>query len=165
MQAKKLLLAAAVLTAVPVWAASTSKRPATPDPLRLTPQEFVDARQAGMHLGAADIQLIRTAGEKGADIRRLSGAATALSKWAAVVPTLFPAGTGPDAVETDALPEVWSNRADFEKRAQDFATASASLAQSLSDGDFAASRERWDTTWESCNACHARYRKQTPPTR
>jgi len=144
--------------------APASRRAPTPATgLSLTPKQFIEARRAAFRLSAADIQLIRTAGEKGADMRMLSRPAQTLSQWATVLPTLFPAGTGPESgIETRALPAIWANRADFEQRARDYSAAATRLSESLAAGDFQASAQNWDATWQSCSACHIRYRAGPP---
>lgn len=161
MQARTLWLVVPVVIAVPLWASPAPHAAGAKS--GLTPQQIVDARRAGMRLSSADILTLRMAGEKGAELRRLSGAATALSQWGGVIPTLFPPGTGADAAQTNALPEIWSNRADFEQRARDFSTAAASLAEALNAGDMTTAGAQWDATWAGCNGCHQRYRRPMPP--
>lgn len=161
MRAAGFKLLAVAATAIP---ASMAMEPPRPAPMP-SPQQIVDVRRVGMRLAAADIQLMRTAAEKGADIRPMARAARGLEEWGAVLPALFPAGTGPDAVQTRARPEIWADRADFEQRARDFAMASAQLAQAAAANDMAAGQIAWDATWESCNACHARYRSEPSASR
>jgi cytochrome c556 len=128
----------------------------------MMPQQIVEARRAAFRLSAADFQLVRTAAEKGADLRSLAGAARSLSQWAAILPALFPAGTGPDVAETRAKAEIWSNRADFERRARDYAEAAARMAEAAAAGDMTRGGAAWDATRETCNACHERYRSDPP---
>ena len=155
------MLAGAAAAAMPVLASQDRTKSAPQPKLTLSPQQFVAVRRVGMQLSAADIQLMRTAGEKGADIRPMSRAARSLSQWATALPDLFPAGTGPDVVQTRARAEIWSNRADFDQRARDFAAAASRLADAAAAGDMAAGREAWDATWFSCGGCHERYRSET----
>jgi cytochrome c556 len=162
-----LVLGAAASIAAPLWVfaepAPTSPQAAT----TIDPQQIVDARRAGMGLSAADIQLMRTAGEKGADIRPMARAARSLSAWGQVFPALFPAGTGPESVQTRARAEIWANRADFEQRARVFSEAAGRLADAAAAGDMTTGRVEWDATWEACNGCHERYRSEalSSPTR
>ena len=153
-------MGAAASTAAPLWVFA---EPAPHGAATIDPQQIVEARRAGMGLSAADIQLMRTAGEKGADIRPMSRAAQSLSEWGALLPTLFPAGTGPGVVRTRARTEIWSDRADFEQRARDFSEAAGRLAGAAAAGDMTTGRMEWDATWEGCNACHERYRSEASP--
>ena len=153
---------AAALVAAPIFAQGGAAPPKDQRTVRMTPQQIVEARRAAFRLSAADFQLVRTAAEKGADLRPLAGAARSLSQWAAVLPSLFPAGTGPDVVETRAKAEIWSNRADFEQRARDYAEAAARMADAAEAGDMTRGGAAWDATRETCNACHQRYRTDPP---
>ena len=52
----------------------------------LTPQQIVEARRAAFRMSGADFQLMRTAAEKGVELRSLAGPARSLSQWAAILP-------------------------------------------------------------------------------
>jgi cytochrome c556 len=153
---------AAALVAAPIFAQDGSAPPKDQRMVRMAPQQIVEARRAAFRLSAADFQLVRTAAEKGADLRSLAGAARSLSQWAAILPALFPAGTGPDVVETRAKAEIWSNRADFERRARDYTEAAARMAEAAAAGDMTRGGAAWDVTRETCNACHELYRSDPP---
>ena len=129
----------------------------------ITPQQIAEARQAAFRMSAADFQLVRTAAEKGVDLRSLGFAARSLQHWATILPAMFPAGTGPDVVTTRARPEIWSNRADFEQRARDYAEAAGRMVDAAATGDMTKGGAAWDATRETCNACHQRYRTDPPP--
>ena len=138
-------------------AACAPERPNRAAP-SVTPAQIVASRQASMRLAAADFQLIRTAAEKGADLRALAGPTRSLVTWAEALPGMFPAGTGPEVANTRARAEVWTNRSDFDQRAADFAAAAARLAELAQAGDMAEGGRQWDATRAACGACHERYR-------
>jgi cytochrome c556 len=153
--------------AMPMAAASDRRPPARAKAM-LSPEQIVEARRAAFRLSAADFQLMRTAAEKGADLNAMAGPARSLAQWATVLPTLFPAGTGPDMVATRARPEIWANRADFEQKARDYAAAATRLVEAAGAGDMAAGGQAWDATRATCSACHDRYRNEalsSPPAR
>ena len=154
------ILAAAAVTA-PIWASSRPAAPPKGSPL-MSPQQIVEVRRAGMRLAAADIQLLRTAAEKGAALPPMGRAARGLAEWGAVIPSLFPAGTGPGTGQTRAKSEIWTNRADFEQRARTFSESAERLVAAAAANDMAAGGVAWDATWESCNACHRLYRSEPP---
>ena len=67
---------------------------------------------------------------------------------------LFPSGT--NSGDTDALPEVWSKRADFERRARDSQTKAAAFAQAANGKDATA---KFKDLSDSCKSCHKDFRK------
>jgi cytochrome c556 len=140
-------------------AACSPERP-NPAATAVTPSQIVASRQAAMRLAAADFQLIRTAAEKGADLRTLAGPARSLAQWAAALPGMFPPGTGPDVANTRARAEIWTDRAGFEQRAAEFASAAARLAELAEAADLAEGGRQWDAARLACAACHDRYRSE-----
>ena len=152
-------------------AASACAALSQPTPARHQPapaiaaEQIVEVRRAGMRLAAADIQLLRTAAEKGAALPPMGRAARSLAEWGAVIPSLFPAGTGPGTGLTRAKAEIWTDRADFEQRARTFSEAAERLVAAAAANDMAAGGLAWDATWESCNACHRLYRTEPAASR
>jgi cytochrome c556 len=57
-----------------------------------------------------------------------------------------------------AKPEVWSKWADFSKRLDELAAASAALAKSANEADVAATAAKLDTL--KCQGCHDTYRQK-----
>ena len=129
----------------------------------ISAEQIVEVRRTGMGLAAADIQLLRTAAEKGAALPPMGRAARSIADWGAVIPSLFPAGTGPGTGRTRAKAEIWTNRADFEQRARTFSEAAEGLVAAAAANDMAAAGVAWDATWEGCNACHRLYRSDPAP--
>jgi cytochrome c556 len=66
---------------------------------------------------------------------------------------LFPPGS--DAGETKAKPEVWSDRAGFEKTMQDAIAAAGALAAVKEEAAF---RPALGALGQNCKACHDKYR-------
>ena len=157
---RRAVIAILVGAAVTAPILASSRQRASPQGALISPQQIVEVRRAGMRLSAADIQLLRTAAEKGADVRPMARAARSLAEWGAVIPALFPAGTGPGTGPTRAKAEIWTNRADFEQRARTFSEAAEGLVAAAAANDMSAGAVAWDATWESCNACHRLYRSE-----
>ncbi len=121
--------------------------------------EIVAARQASFALSTAALGTIKTVLDSGRPIDGLAFTAGGLNRWATALPTMFPAGTGPDAIpSTKAKPEVWSDRAGFEAKAADYQAATARLRDAVAAGDTAAANEAWLATRATCGSCHDAYR-------
>jgi cytochrome c556 len=81
-----------------------------------------------------------------------SAAASAELKKAAA---LFPAGTGREAVPTTrAKPEVWSQRADFEKAMTALIAETDAMAAAAKSGNVEAVKAQWPKLAEACGGCH-----------
>jgi cytochrome c556 len=73
---------------------------------------------------------------------------------------LFPAGSGPDAGPTDALPAVWDNPDEFATRNQTWSEAAAKLAEVARTGDLEATKAQFGALGKSCGGCHETFRKK-----
>jgi len=60
--------------------------------------------------------------------------------------------------ETKAKPEIWANKADFEKKMEKMMAETAKLPQVARTGDLAALKKQVSETGASCKACHDDYR-------
>lgn len=58
-----------------------------------------------------------------------------------------------------ALPEVWTNMADFQQKAADLQNAAQSLADAAAANGFEASKGMVQAVGQSCGACHRPYRR------
>ena len=146
-----------------ILSACIQHRPLASTSVAMKPADIVAIRQAGMRVAEGDFMMIRLAAEKGADIRRFEGPARSLAQWAAALPSMFPAGTGPGTANTRARQEVWSNRADFEQKAAAFRTAITRMADAAAANNMAEGSQQWSAAWQSCNACHTAYRGGQSP--
>jgi len=69
----------------------------------------------------------------------------------------FPEGSDTGA-KTDALPAIWTNRADFDAKLADFQREAAALATAAAGGDEAAIKDQFGKTGATCKACHDNYK-------
>jgi cytochrome c556 len=69
----------------------------------------------------------------------------------------FPPGSDKGA-KTEALPAIWTNRADFDAKMADFQREAAALAQVAASGDVDATKAQFGTTAGTCKACHDKYK-------
>ncbi len=126
-------------------------------------EQVVAARKAGMALSGATVGNMKAVIDSGASVKSQGFAASALARWGRALPGLFPTGTGADTLgedTTDARPEIWANRADFEEKAAAFAAAADTLRAAAQSDDAAAFAEAWTATRASCNACHEAYKAE-----
>lgn len=69
----------------------------------------------------------------------------------------FVAGT--DKGETRALPEIWTEQAEFKKGAEKLQAETAKLSAAAKTGDLDAVKAAFGAVGQSCKACHDAYRK------
>ena len=90
---------------------------------------------------------------------KMVGAAQALAAAAREQPRLFPAGSGPTAgVPTDALPNIWTDRATFDGKMAKLIAESGKLISVVNGGNLDAIRTQAKTTGATCAACHRQFR-------
>jgi len=148
----KRIITAAAIGLTCVAGAAGAQAPQTPE------AGAINGRQAGMMLSGAIMGAIKAAIDAGQPPASQRFNARALARWSHAVPGMFPAGTGPDAGETHARAEVWSDRAGFEAKAADYAAAADRLAELAAGDDAAAFTAQWAVVRASCQACHDGYK-------
>ncbi len=121
---------------------------------------LIAARQAGYDLQAGVAAGMKTVIEAGGDVKGLVDGAKGLSSWGHVIPALFPDGTQ-SGHNTKARPEVWSDRAGFQKAAQTFWMEADKLAILADANDKAGFAAQYTVTTQACGACHRAYRVRT----
>ena len=121
---------------------------------------LIAARQAGYDLQAGVAASMKTVIEAGGDVKGLVDGAKGLSSWGHVIPALFPDGTQ-SGHNTKARPEVWSDRAGFQKAAQTFWMEADKLAILADANDKAGFAAQYTVTTQACGACHRAYRVRT----
>ena len=85
--------------------------------------------------------------------------ARAMHETAKVVHGMFPAGTGPDAVKTDALPEVWTKKEEFKMASDALVRATLVFAEAAETDDSVAISLAFKEVGQSCGGCHKSFRK------
>jgi len=119
--------------------------------------EPIAIRQVGMDLQAGSFGFIRTVVAAKGDVKPLEAPAKALARWAATIPSVYPAGSDKGG-DTKALPEIWSDRAGFEKIAVTMGEAATKLASAAKAGDADEVALETKAIGEQCGACHRGYR-------
>ena len=118
---------------------------------------IIAARQAGFDLQAGTVGGMKAAIDAGTDVKGLRDGAKGLAAWGHVIPGLFPDGTQAGH-DTHALPAVWTDRAGFEKAAENFWTQAEKLAVLAEANDKAGFAAQYTATTQACGACHRNYR-------
>jgi cytochrome c556 len=122
-----------------------------------TPTEIIAARKAGYkHIGDL-FGAMKKGIDAGADVTPFAPQAKEIAEWARKAPTMFPPGTETGG-ETHALPAIWTNKADFDAKSGNLATAADKLSVVAASGDKAAFDAQWKATGGTCGACHRDYR-------
>lgn len=121
------------------------------------PAQTIEARQAAFALSGPTFGALRAGLAAETDVTTLVGGARALSRWARVMPGLFPAGT--DGAPSRAKPEIWADRAGFDAAAADYQRAVDRLLAAAQAGDQPGFAAAWEATRQTCATCHDKYRQ------
>jgi cytochrome c556 len=124
------------------------------------PKAIITERQATMKGLAEKTKAIKAYADGSGDQAAALDAAKAIAETAPRIPSLFPAGTGPEAgVPTHAKPEIWTDHEKFEGTAQRLAGQAQSLVAAIQSGDPAATKEGLAAVGRvGCGACHDGFR-------
>jgi len=135
-------------------ASPAASAPATP-----TTGQLIAARQAGMHMAATLLYTgIKNGVESGADAGKLAHEPEGIALWARAIPGLFPAGSA--RADSRAKPEIWANKADFDRKAADLGREADRLAELAHAGDKAGFAAQVPAVQAACAACHVVYRSE-----
>lgn len=70
----------------------------------------------------------------------------------------FPAGTGPEAGKTRALPEIWTRAEDFKAAQKVFSDAAPKLLAAANAGNLDAVKSTYGDLGKACKNCHDTFR-------
>jgi cytochrome c556 len=93
------------------------------------------------------------------DTAAVKVAADRLVVLAPMIPGVFATDTSASSLETEALPSIWANKADFDMKAAALLTAAEALSAAAATGDEAATRAAVAGIGSSCSGCHDDYRE------
>jgi cytochrome c556 len=129
-------------------------------PPALAPEQYVAARQASYDMSVIVFGSLQTTAKSGGDVSKAAYTATGLARWAKVLPTLFPAGSGEGSVKvfTQAKPVIWTDRAGFDAAAANYAAQTDKLVQLAKAGDADGFKSQVGEVSKACDACHAKYK-------
>jgi cytochrome c556 len=121
----------------------------------------VATRQAAMKTLAANVKIVSEYTEDKADQGSALAAAKAIVATARTVPSLFPPGTGLEALpdKSGAKPEIWTRPAEFTADAAGLVAATQALLDAVQTGDPAVTRQRLVAAGkDGCGTCHSAFR-------
>ena len=118
--------------------------------------EFVQARQAGMHMMATMNAKGIVPRAKGQGDLKDTPWSEGIEMFAAAIPGLFPPGTLHP--QSRAKPEIWANKADFDAKARNLGEAAHAVTVAGQANDLAAYSAAAARLGEACSACHTVYR-------
>jgi cytochrome c556 len=146
MNQKPLLIAIVSL----ITAVASSAHAADPDDMVKYRKNVMNAN--GGLMGATNALIQNKVEFKG----QLVGYAKALEGLNKDLPALFPKGS--NSTDSDAQPDVWAKRAEFERRAKDTQTKAASFAKAAAGNDPKLA-EKYKELSDACKSCHKDFRK------
>ncbi len=144
---RKMLMLAAAMAVLTIGTAQAQSGP-----------NLIEYRQVGFSLLAGDFAGIRAVATAKGDVKTLEGPARAMQRFAALIPSLFPAGTQAGN-NTRALPEIWSDQAGFQKAAAALGDAAGAISIAAKAGDADGVAAGIKAAGDSCGACHRAYQR------
>ncbi|HZC37147.1 MAG TPA: cytochrome c, partial [Sphingomicrobium sp.] len=117
-----------------------------------------DRHEAMEQLGKAMKELHRDLDTSPADVNAIRAQTAILASTAAKIPSLFPAGTGPDVGKTRAKPEIWKQQALFLQKSKDFAVVAQAIDAAAKAGDVNKVMALQERVNAACKACHDPFR-------
>ena len=109
-------------------------------------------------LGKAMKTLHRELDSAKPDIKVVRAQTSTMAATAAKIPSLFPAGTGPDVGKTRAKPEIWKQKDLFLRRSKEYLTAARAIDAAAKAGDLKKVMALHDNVDKACKACHDPFR-------
>lgn len=159
-----LIAAALAAASVGPWRARAADEPAAgPVPIGpLPPASFADpqdaivARKDTMKTDGKIFKAMKAAVDAGAPVRPFAEDAQWFVGWGKQIPAMFPPGseTGHD---TKAKPNIWTDKAGFDRFAGDMAAAGQKLATAANADDKAAFGDAFHDLGKACGGCHKAY--------
>jgi cytochrome c556 len=149
-------LALAALAAGGIAAAASAQAPTAEQ----AAQNIIITRKAGYDLMSGLFSAMRRASQANQDVKPFEMGAAAIVAWSKQIPLSFPPGSE-TGNGTRAKPEIWSDRAGFEKAAASLQSEAEKLEAAAKAGDQAAFATQVKAVEDSCNAGHRTYRARS----
>ena len=92
------------------------------------------------------------------DMAKIKAAAQVINEASIDQGRWFPAGTGPEAGKTRALPEIWKRPEDFKAAQKVFSDAAPKLLAAANASDVNAVKSTYGDLGKSCKNCHDTFR-------
>jgi cytochrome c556 len=121
------------------------------------PAQVVKERQDAMEKMWPDFYrpIATTIRSASPDLPLVAANAAKASEHLKKVATLFPPGTGHDAVPASrAKPEIWTQRADFEAILTDLMNTTKAIGEDAKSGNVEKVKADWTSLAKACGGCH-----------
>jgi len=122
--------------------------------------QVVQERRDGLKAVGAHMEAMAAIARAGGDPRPAAERVAAIQAFFVDFPARFPAGTqrGAPGLDTRALPEIWTDRANFERVSAALGPRLDALAAAAQSGDARAFGAALQATGGSCGDCHRPFR-------
>lgn len=146
---KRTIFAAALLLSLPALADAPK------------PEAVITYRQSVFHMILWNFQPLgeMSRGKRPFDAAEFSKRAERLASLTPQLEEGFTPGSDKGAT-TDALPDIWKNRADFDQKLADLVRETAALAETARGGDEAKMKAQFPKVAGACKNCHEKYRAE-----
>ena len=141
-----LTLAMCALPTTALWAEPTGK-------------DLIDYRKTVMSSIGAHAGAIAAMVRRKVDYDHMQAQATAMAQSLSTIGDVFPAGSGSDAGETEALAVIWEDADGFAKAVADSQAAANAFEAAAAEGDPAAIGKAFGALAGTCKGCHDNYRQ------
>ncbi|HUO81030.1 MAG TPA: cytochrome c [Steroidobacteraceae bacterium] len=138
-------------------AAAAGAHPPAPSPA----EQAIDYRHSVYHVIAWNVHKLSDAvdGKVPFDKDAFALQAARVAMLAPLLPEGFPDGSYV-AGKTDAKPDIWQKRAEFDELMKKLAAKSAALAEVAKSGDLAKSKPAFNELTQVCKSCHDKFKKK-----
>jgi cytochrome c556 len=124
-----------------------------------SPQALMKARHDHYHELGDAFKTVRDQSRAGSpDMAAIKSAAQVIHEGSIDQGKWFPAGTGPEAGKTRALPEIWKRPEDFKAAQKVFSDAAPKLLAAANSGDVGAVKAQFGVVGKACKNCHDTFR-------
>jgi cytochrome c556 len=152
--------AATLFALAPLCSTFAQDAPASPEEQA---QQAVDLRQSvyrliGYNFGPVGGMLKNKVPFDAAVVEK---SASRIEMLASMIPEVFQTDTRKFQLKTKAREGIWTNKADFQSKADDLAKAAAGLGAAAKGGDKKTTMQAAATVGKACGACHDNYREKT----
>jgi cytochrome c556 len=161
--ARHIWIGAAFLSIATALAAHAQTAPAGAAPGPSPARQAVDARRAAFTLIGGNFRPLGAIlkGAAPADAAEVNKRATRLAFLASLLDENFPDVSNLGQPDSKAKAEIWSDRAEFDKKLKGFQADAAALVQvSAEKGSADAIKAAITAVGQDCKACHDKYREQ-----
>jgi cytochrome c556 len=120
------------------------------------PQQAIVVRKDTMKTDGKIFKTLKAALAAGQDVKPYAADVQWFVDWGKVIPAMFPPGSE-KGHDTKAKPNIWTDKAGFDKFAADMVVAAQNLVQAANANDKAAFATNFQALGKACGGCHKAY--------